>query len=38
MTAEDLARTDAEIAALGRLREITGETGGPMERQGFVSS
>jgi hypothetical protein len=33
--AEDLARTDSEVAALARLREITGETGGPMERHGL---
>jgi hypothetical protein len=34
-TAEDLARTEAETTALARLREITGETGGPMERHGL---
>lgn len=34
-TAEDLARTDSEVAALKRLREITGESGGPMERHGL---
>jgi HD domain-containing protein len=34
-TAEDLARTDSEVAALERLREITGQTGGPMERHGL---
>jgi hypothetical protein len=34
-TGEDLARTDSEVAALDRLREITGETGGPMERHGL---
>ena len=34
-TAEDLVRTDAERAALERLREITGQTGGPMERHGL---
>ena len=33
--AEDLARSDAEIAALAKLREITGESGGPMERHGL---
>jgi HD domain len=33
--ADDLARTDAENAALERLREITGESGGPMERHGL---
>jgi HD superfamily phosphodiesterase len=35
ITAEDLLRTDAETAALERLREITGQTGGPMERHGL---
>jgi predicted hydrolase (HD superfamily) len=34
-TADDLIRTDAERAALERLREITGQTGGPMERHGL---
>ena len=34
-TAEDLVRTDSERAALERLREITGENGGPMERHGL---
>jgi HD superfamily phosphodiesterase len=34
-TAEDLVRTDSERAALQRLREITGQTGGPMERHGL---
>ena len=34
-SAEDLARTDSETAALGKLREITGESGGPMERHGL---
>jgi hypothetical protein len=34
-TAEDLVRTDAERAALARLREITGQAGGPMERHGL---
>jgi hypothetical protein len=33
--AEDLARTDSELAALGKLREVTGESGGPMERHGL---
>jgi predicted hydrolase (HD superfamily) len=33
--AEDLARTHSEVAALAGLREITGETGGPMERHGL---
>ena len=32
ITAEDLLRTDTERVALGRLREITGQTGGAMER------
>jgi hypothetical protein len=35
ITAEDLVRTDSEGAALTRLREITGQTGGPMERHGL---
>jgi predicted hydrolase (HD superfamily) len=34
-TAEALVRTDAENAALEKLREITGEAGGPMERHGL---
>jgi HD domain len=34
-TAEDLARRDSEIAALGKLRQVTGESGGPMERHGL---
>ena len=33
--AEDLAHTEAESAALAQLREITGETRGPMERHGL---
>jgi hypothetical protein len=33
--AEDLVRTDSEAAALGKLREIAGEAGGPMERHGL---
>jgi HD domain len=33
--AEDLARTDSELAALAKLREVTGESGGPMERHGL---
>ena len=33
--AEELARTDSEIAALAALREATGESGGPMERHGL---
>ena len=32
VTAEDLVRSEAEVAALTALREVTGETGGPMER------
>ncbi len=35
IAAEDLIRTDAERAALERLRDITGQTGGPMERHGL---
>jgi predicted hydrolase (HD superfamily) len=34
-TAEDLVHTDSEAAALERLREVTGQTGGPMERHGL---
>jgi len=34
-TADDLVRTESEGAALKRLREITGQTGGPMERHGL---
>lgn len=34
-TAEDLVRTDSETAALERLREVTDQTGGPMERHGL---
>jgi predicted hydrolase (HD superfamily) len=33
--AEDLANTGSETAALAKLREITGETAGPMERHGL---
>jgi predicted hydrolase (HD superfamily) len=33
--AEDLVRTDSEAAALAKLREISGEVGGPMERHGL---
>jgi HD domain len=33
--AEDLVRTDAELAALEKLREITGESDGPMEGHGL---
>jgi hypothetical protein len=35
MIAEDLARTDSETAALEKLREVTGESGGAMERHGL---
>jgi hypothetical protein len=35
IAAEDLARTDSELAALEKLRQITAETGGPMERHGL---
>ena len=31
-SAEDLVRMDSEVAALLKLRDITGESGGPMER------
>jgi hypothetical protein len=34
-SAENLAHTDSEVAALETLREITGESGGPMERHGL---
>ncbi len=34
-SADDLARTDSEVAALGKLRQVTGESGGPMERHGL---
>jgi HD domain len=34
-TAEQLAHTDSEVAALEKLREVTGESGGPMERHGL---
>jgi predicted hydrolase (HD superfamily) len=34
-TAENLVRTDAEAAALEKLREITGEAASPMERHGL---
>ncbi len=34
-SAEDLARTDSEVAALQKLRGVTGESGGPMERHGL---
>jgi hypothetical protein len=33
--AEDLARSRSELAALEKLREVTGESGGPMERHGL---
>ena len=35
LTAEELVETDAERAALAKLRELTGETGGAMERHGL---
>jgi HD domain len=34
-SAEDLARSDSETAALAALRGATGEAGGPMERHGI---
>ncbi|HVE69092.1 MAG TPA: HD domain-containing protein [Solirubrobacteraceae bacterium] len=34
-TADEAVRTDAEGAALARLRELTGATDGPMERHGL---
>jgi predicted hydrolase (HD superfamily) len=34
-SAEDLARTESEAAALAALRDATGEIGGPMERHGL---
>ena len=34
-SAEDLARSDAETAALAALRDAAGESGGPMERHGI---
>jgi predicted hydrolase (HD superfamily) len=34
-TAEELAQTDSEIAALEALRTAAGESGGPMERHGL---
>jgi predicted hydrolase (HD superfamily) len=34
-SAEDLTRTESEATALERLREITGQSGGPMERHGL---
>jgi predicted hydrolase (HD superfamily) len=34
-SAEDLARTESETAALAALRQVTGESGGPMERHGL---
>jgi HD superfamily phosphodiesterase len=33
--AEDLVRSDSEAAALEKLREITGDSAGPMERHGL---
>jgi hypothetical protein len=35
VTAEDLVRSEAEVAALTALRAVTGEAGGPMERHGM---
>jgi hypothetical protein len=35
VSAEDLVRSEAEVAALTALREVTGEAGGPMERHGM---
>jgi hypothetical protein len=35
LTADELVETDDEREALARLRELTGETGGPMERHGM---
>lgn len=35
LTAEEIVETDAERAALARLRELTGEADGPMERHGL---
>jgi predicted hydrolase (HD superfamily) len=35
ISAEDLARTESELAALEKLRQVTGETGGAMERHGL---
>jgi len=35
LSADEVVETDAEREALARLREVTGETGGPMERHGL---
>jgi hypothetical protein len=35
LTADEVVRTDAEREALARLRELTGEANGPMERHGL---
>jgi hypothetical protein len=35
LTADEVTETDDEREALARLRELTGETGGPMERHGL---
>ena len=35
LTADDVVRTEAERDALARLRELTGDVGGPMERHGL---
>jgi HD superfamily phosphodiesterase len=35
VTAEEMVRTDDEREALARLRELTGESGGAMERHGM---
>jgi hypothetical protein len=32
---EDLVRSDSDVAALAKLREVTGQAGGPMERHGL---
>ena len=34
-SADDLARSDSEVASLQKLREVTGESGGAMERHGL---
>jgi HD superfamily phosphodiesterase len=35
VTAEELVQSEAEVAALTALREVTGEADGPMERHGM---
>lgn len=35
VTGEDLVRSEAELAALTAIREVTGEADGPMERHGM---